>query len=61
MDEDKVVASKGSSKDDPYQVNNLIHNIPMYEERGVAPGLAVLTEAMPLVEPSKMLTMYSIF
>lgn len=46
MNEDKddgeEVANKGSSDDNPYEVNNLMHNIIMHGEE-VALGLAILS------------------
>lgn len=51
MDEDEKekeeVASEGSFKDDPYLVNNLMHNLPMYEGEAT-PGLDALVEVVIL-------------
>ena len=42
--------SEAFSQDDPYQVNNPMHNMLVQEEGGVvAPGLVVLAEAISLV------------
>lgn len=38
---------RGFLKDDPYQVNNFMHNIPM-QEGGEAPSLTVLAKAIIL-------------
>lgn len=56
-DEEKVAASEGSLEDDPYQVNNLMNDVPVQEEGGgvVVLGLAVLAEATPLATLGKTL------
>lgn len=61
MDEDEEgeekEASEASSKDDPYQVNNPMHHMPVKEDEGGATtvGLIVLTEVVPLAAPCKVL------
>ena len=51
-DEEEAIASEGSSKDDPYQVNNLIHDVLVQEEGGgeAMLGLVALVKVIPLAE-----------
>jgi len=36
--EEEEATSEASSKDDPYQVNNMMHDMPMQEEGGGRSG-----------------------
>lgn len=47
--------SEGSNEDDPYQVNNPIHDVPIKKGKG-AGGLAILFIATQIAALGKMLT-----
>lgn len=56
-DSDGQATSEGSSNDDPYQVNNLMHDILMHGKEGtqlVAPGMRMLADTVPLVVGGKI-------
>lgn len=53
-EEEEEAVREGSSKDDTYQLNNPIHDIPLQEgEASGAPRLAILAAIIPLVALDK--------
>lgn len=51
--EDKNPTNKGSSDDDPYQVNNSMHDIPMHGEEEKMLILEDLAKVVPLMALGK--------
>lgn len=54
-EEDMVASLEGYLDEDPQQVENPMHNIPMQGAVGPIPSLVALVEVVPLVETSNTL------